>query len=264
MSIDFKGNYFFNSHDPIVSYADDVIAIIDSLNDLKSFDIWFRKQSNIQRSVINYKKIMFLIIHPELDNSTISDEFSINDKKIISRNISGLILGVIFSENGEWKEHRRLILNKFKKSAYILMELIRAKGIVTINQALELWRSTIRSQVEYAAFCWGLLPLSDFERIQYDFLRCLFGLGSCSSKAFLLYESDLQTLFMRRKINVLNFWAKLTTLKDCSPAKYTYNSLKKKKGYTWCSRIKLSLRQFNMCKYRPLQGENLDVCKFKR
>ena len=114
------------------------------------------------------------------------------------------------------------------------MRRMRENGIVTVNQTLELWRSTIRSQVEYAAFSWGLLPLPEFERVQYDFLRCLFGLGSCSSKAFLLYESGLQTLFTRRKISALNFWAKLTTLKDSSPAKYAYNCLRKKSGNTWC------------------------------
>ena len=77
-----------------------------------------------------------------------------------------------------------------------------------------------------------MVAIPALEIIQYDFLRCVFNLGKCASKFFLLHESGIYTMHDRRRMLALCFWAKLTTLKENSPAFVAYDSIRARDGHT--------------------------------
>ena len=59
----YRSSSVFGSNDHTLSFADDVIAVCNSEEDILHFDKCFQKRANLQRSIINYDKTNYLIVH---------------------------------------------------------------------------------------------------------------------------------------------------------------------------------------------------------
>ena len=95
----YRRSYVFGSSDPTLSYADDVVAVCKYNADLLHFDYCFQHRANFQRSIINYAKLFFLIIHPPDETLYLFGDELLNNGNVIKRCRSLKMIDVIFQHN---------------------------------------------------------------------------------------------------------------------------------------------------------------------
>ena len=63
-------------------------------------------------------------------------------------------LGVIFDERLNWKDHKKEILDKARRKAYLMFGFGISRGLST-RSCVRLWEILVRPMLEYGAEVWG-------------------------------------------------------------------------------------------------------------
>ena len=99
------------------------------------------------------------------------------------------LLGMGLQNNLRWNNHVETVVQKANRQVYILRECRKAN--LPVEVGITLYKSNIRSVLEYASPVWGGLPTYLVNEIERTQTRCLRVLG---------YNNDcLQSLSARRE-----------------------------------------------------------------
>ena len=141
---------------------------------------------------INPLKSVVLVIDLSIRNSFSNQEFKINNVVILIVDSSKL-LGVMINNNVKWTQHVDVIIKKASKKIYMLIKL-RQYGF-TVTELVSVYRTYIRSQIEYAIPTWGFsLIQADANRIRKIEMRCLSIILKCKvhSENYCIITSKLK------------------------------------------------------------------------
>jgi len=162
-------------------------------------------------------------------------------------------LGIDLTRTLRWQPYLKRILSKARKNMTQALAMGISGGFLTTRQANIIWKSLVRSIVEYGSEIWGEGHFVELEKLQIEMGKRILRRGRMTSevvKGELGWEGIKHEEMMR-----LRYWAKLVRMGEERIAKVIYKTSKarleqeEREGIeqtkTWC-RYARDLLQLNL------------------
>ena len=163
---------------------------------------------------------------------------------------SAKFLGVIFDRRLTYKDHFKALRERCFKSLNVLKCVSRTSYGADRNTLLTLYRSTIRSKLDYACFVYDSAPESSkrtLDTVHHSSLRIATGAFRTSPSSSLLVEAHEPPLLLRREILGMRYALKLRQFPEHPAFSYAF------------SRGLLSLFEGSARRYKPFCSRMRDL-----
>jgi len=114
-------------------------------------------------------------------------------------------LGVVFDRRMRWVEHKRAVLEKARRKAYLMFGFGVGKGL-SVPACVKLWEVVVRPVLEYGAEVWGAGEWEEAERLQREVGRMILGVSSKTANEVVLGELGWWRLKARRDKIRMKYW----------------------------------------------------------
>ena len=156
--------------------------------------------------------------------------WKIGDKEV-KECVSYKYLGVILKSNGSFSEHIDKIKEKAQKSYFSLISKSKEWGGFQPRLFLYLFDHTIAPILNYASEIWGFEEWSKLETLHLKACKYALGVRSSTTTDAVYAELGRVSLQCQRHINILNFFARLSSLDSQRYASNAFSMLTKDADY---------------------------------
>ena len=243
-------------------YADDLVLIAKDRIDLQSQLDALHKFSNSLKMEVNMDKTKVMLIQKQKSRakSKKNKTWKIGDKEI-KECVSYKYLGVTIKSNGSFSIHIDIIKEKAHKAYFSLISKSKEWGGFQPRLFLYLFDHTIAPILNYASEIWGLDKWSILETLHLKACKYALGVRSSTTTDAVYAELGRVSLQCQRHINILNFFARLSSLDSKRYASKALSMLTKDADYgrsNWVSHAR-DLR----VQYEIQQADTRSVIKTK-
>ena len=122
---------------------------------------------------------------------------------------SAKFLGIIFDQYLTWSKHIDNLVNRCQKDLNVMRAISGSSWGANRDTLLTLYRSLIRSKIEYGCEAYhnaAVSTLRRLESVQYQALKLVTGAATGTSHHALLVETGELPLNLRREQLILNYW----------------------------------------------------------
>ena len=162
-------------------------------------------------------------------------------------------LGIEFTRTLRWNKYTKRILEKSRRNMMKSWGMGISGGFMRTKTSELVYKSLVRSILEYGCEVWGGGEFDDFEKVQTDMGRKILRCGPRMNNEVVRGELGWGTLKGRRDEMRLRYWGKITQMKNERIPKIIYRESRKrmeeeeKKGEiktkTWCKYTRDLLRE---------------------
>ena len=204
-------------HTPLLMYADDVVFLAGSVDELRSMNEVVTNYAKRNRYRLNGDKsaVMAFNADPALDRAVRAEPWRLSGE-VVEVKDSYKYLGVdVLKDVRSWKSYIERAIAKATRVSEDLQWACRRAGGLRPRAAAALWKAIVRPVLEYAAEIWSgeltLLHARRAEAVQTDFARCMLGLVGCQSISndALRAELGMEKLSSRWEKLRLGYWRRL-------------------------------------------------------
>ena len=129
------------------------------------------------------------------------------------RQVSGYkYLGLDMRGNLSWKDYKKRILSKAKRNMAKAWSMGIRSGYLSVEAAVNVWQTLIRSVLEYGAEIWGNVKWEQAEILQREMGRRILGVKKNTSNAMVYGELGWWSLKERRDMIRLRYWRKIINM----------------------------------------------------
>ena len=220
-------------------YADDLVLIAKDRKDLQSQLDALDKFSKSLKMEVNMDKTKVMLIQKQKSRakSKKNKPWKIGDIEV-KECVSYKYLGVILKSNGSFSEHIDKIKEKAQKSYFSLISKSKEWGGFQPRLFLYLFDHTIAPILNYASEIWGFEEWSKLETLHLKACKYALGVRSSTTTDAVYAELGRVSLQCQRHINILNFFARLSSLDSQRYASNAFSMLTKDADcghYNWVS-----------------------------
>ncbi|CAG7733392.1 unnamed protein product [Allacma fusca] len=214
-----KGAKLFATEIPILLYADDIVLMADSPQDLQTqIKIWIKFFKN-NCLAVNMDKTKVVVFGR--GRHLCKHDFYYDGTKIEIVN-NYRYLGVEFHRKGHFKLHQVNIMNKREAATNVLLNTLRSAKVQDIKIILRPFTTLVETIRLYGFPIWGMKFLDNMEKLQTKFLRKILGASNLTPGHVLGLETGCKPIKSHIMkgilITILNtFLAETSTeeAKDC-------------------------------------------------
>ena len=203
--------------DPAVSisillYADDIVLLADTAEDLQLMLDKLYDHSYKWRYTVNINKSAVLIFNPNPRDQT-KYEFKLNNL-VIPLQSEYKYLGIEMLTKLNWKPARKRLIRGARANMIRALAMGANVGELSIKAGINIYKSLVRSILEYGAEVIGGSGDSEWneaELIQQQYCKRILNIRNTTMRDTVLTELGLMKLSSRRDLLRLRFWHKLAT-----------------------------------------------------
>lgn len=238
-------------HLPLLLYADDVILLSDSKEQLqRSLDVLYN-YSNKWKLKINTTKSKVMVF--KKGRQRVNEQWFYGDQEIMkTKSIS--YLGVMLTQGGTTNITQKTLSDQALKATFDLQKKLTKFEYIRPPEIKSLFYKLVVPILNYASEVWGFNPGADVERVHLKFLKNLLGVKRSTPNDFIYGEFGVMPLSETRKIQIVKYWAKTITsqkpllVMNCYNVMYN-NCLQSERTVNWASRVRdllscLGLREY--------------------
>lgn len=258
-----KGINIGNSQISILMYADDVVLLANSEEDLQSMLDTLHSWSTTWLIDINRTKSKIVHFRKPRTTKTVFN-FKIGNRDL---DVDSLYkyLGTYFSEFLNFTEHSDILGESAGRALGSVVSKLKKNSFMNYSTYTKLFDSCVVPIVDYAASIWGFKNYSKPNQLQNKAMRIFLGVHRFAPVAGL--EGDMAWLSpqYRRWLSMLRLWNRLVKMDDDRITKKVFShmySITNAESTNWCSSILyiLNLIDLKEC-YDSLLPVNIDICK---
>ena len=258
-----KGIEFGNEKLSILMYADDIVLLASSEEDLQimlnTLNSWSTKWSiDINQSkskIVHFRK-------PHTPKT--SSNFAIGDKNITVATIYKY-LGTYFSEFLNFTEHANILGESGGRALGSIVAKLKKNNFMNYSTYTKLYDACVTPIVDYSSGIWGYKNFNKPNIIQNKAIRIFLGVHRFAPVAGL--EGDMAWLSpqYRRWLNMLRLWNRFITMSNNRLTKRLFNfmyDLTTNNSNNWCQDIINILSSIDLkSHYDNMLPVNIDSCK---
>jgi Reverse transcriptase (RNA-dependent DNA polymerase) len=229
-------------------YADDVVLIADSEEDLQSLIETFNQACLKWKLEINIDKTESMVFScKNAQQETLG--LHIGTQAIQQVRVFRY-LGVDLEDKLGWGSTRKRLERQAQSAKSRIAAMGISSGNLSTRAAAMVWKCLVRTHLEYCAEIYGESVWTEAERIQYDMgrriLRCSRGVPSVAVRG----ELGWWTMRARRDLCRLRFWYKIVGPRRNSLAHDIYQASRERylqhRKSNWCSYTHKLLKELNI------------------
>ena len=230
-----KGVIFGDISITTLLYADDIILLAETENNLQDLLKELSKWCKRWRMCVNVEKTQILHFRPKRYKRTTAN-FKLGGHSItISENYR--YLGCTINEYLDNKVTGNAQAEGASRALGKLLSKFYSNKGLGFNTYKKLYESCIVPIMDYAGGVWGYEPNENLKRIQIRAMRCFLGVNRYAPIVGVEGEMGWTTPAVRRKLEILRLWNRLMSLEDDRLPRQVFNNM----SYTdhpWVSNIK--------------------------
>ena len=220
-------------------YADDLVLLGKDRKDLQSQLDALDKFSKSLKVEVNMDKTKVMLIQKQKSRakSKKNKPWKIGDHEV-KECISYKYLGVTLKSTGSFSEHIDRIKEKAHKSYFSLISKSKEWGGFQPRLFLYLFDHTIAPILNYSSEIWGFEVWPKLETLHLKACKYALGVRSSATTDAVYAELGRVSLQCQRHINILNFFARLSSLDLTRYARKAFSMLTKDADhghYNWVS-----------------------------
>jgi hypothetical protein len=203
-------------HTPLLMYADDIVMMAGTVNELREMNIVASEYARLNRFRHNGDKsaVMAFNAGAELRKRVLEEKWVLSGEEV---QVKGQYkyLGVELLQHASWKDYAKRVIDNAKWTSSNLAWLVRRDSGMRARSACTLWRAIVRPKMEYAAELFGgdltVAQAEAMEKVQTDFCRSVLGLHGVQrvSNDFLRAELGMERLESRWAKLRMGYWRRL-------------------------------------------------------
>ena len=227
----------------ILLYADDIVIITDSAEDLKKSMKIATNWGKQWRCSFNRDKSQVVVFGQRKKRE---HDWRLGDEKIDQ--VEGYkYLGLDIKGNLRWKVQRERLVKKARRNMAIAWAMGIQSGHLSVAAAVLVWKTLVRPIVDYGAEIWGDERWEDLDKLQRDMGKRILGLKGSTNNEVVLGELGWWPMKARRDMLRLRYWRKLIVMdKERLPKRVYEWELKRKTRNCWTAYTKKILLELGL------------------
>jgi hypothetical protein len=226
-----KGVKCGNTQISVLLFADDVVVIADSKQDLEcmlkaiyEFSLKWRLKFNFDKcNVVKFDSISDRkIIYGNCTTSCTCGHHFVFGPQLIKEVLVYKYLGLELDHRLNFKLFKSRILASVRGNMSRIWSMGIKNGDMSVKGAVNLWMSLVRSLLEYGCVVWGKDKWPEGEKIQFDMAKRILRCSSTTTREALLGELGWWSLHTRRDYKKLIYWYHINTLPNDRYPKRVY------------------------------------------
>jgi len=174
-------------------------------------------------------------------------------------------LGIVFTTGGSFTSTFETLAGQASKAVFKLNSYLLNFPSINIQTKLQLFDQLVLPILNYGSEIWGLNESMTLERVHLSFCKKLLGVKIQTQNNFVYGELGRTSLIVRRAVNVIRYWLKVTHLEDHKYVKCIYlhmcNCLISKPNmHTWAKSVCNLLQSLGLHYAWINQGVGDDKC----
>ena len=230
-------------------YADDLILLAESEQDLQTHMNSLGTYADIFRMEVNQKKTKVLIFDkPAKLKKRASKTWSIGNINIEEDQIYKY-LGVVFISKGSFIEHANTLKEKANKACYSIVARSKEWQGFNPKTVFHIFDHTILPILNYGADIWGGKEWIELEKLHLSVCKYIFGVSHSTPTDGIYAELSRHPLQISRKIAIVKYLKRLTELSDDRLAETAFRQLSlddNNNHYNWVSMANSILNEFSL------------------
>ena len=201
-------------------YADDLIRLAESEEDLQKQMNSLGRFSNSLRMEINQKKTKVLVFDkPTKAKKRLSKAWSIGSMKIDEDTVYKYLGVTIFKNDGSFTEHINAIREKADKAYYGIVAKSKEWQGFNPKTFLHIFDHTILPILSYGAEIWGGKEWSVIEKLHLMAYKYILGVNQSTPTIGIYAELGRHSIQLQWKIAIIKYLKRLNELPEDRPAK---------------------------------------------
>ena len=230
-------------------YADDLILLAESEQDLQSQMDSLGTYADIFQMEVNQKKTKVLIFDkPAKLKKRASKTWSIGNINIEEDKIYKY-LGVVFTSKGSFIEHVNTLKEKANKAYYSIVARSKEWQGFKPKTFFHIFDHTILPTLNYGAEIWGGEEWIELEKLHLSACKYILGVSHSTPTNGIYAELGRHPLQISRKIAIVKYLKRLTELSEDRLAKKAFRQLSlddNNNHYNWVSMANSILDEFSL------------------
>ena len=191
----------------LLLYADDIVIMADSLNELqKGMDI-LRDYCERWKLTVNVNKTKVMIFKKggrlPIDTRVIYNGSEIEIVKKFT------YLGIVFSCGGSFEHTYEALSGQALKAIFKMKQFLQKFSNIDVRHKIELFDKLIKPILCYGCEVWGMNNANKLENIHTHFLKEILGVKLQTQNNFVYGELGRMPLKQQRIIPILKYWLKI-------------------------------------------------------
>jgi hypothetical protein len=208
----------------ILLYADDIAVLSESKEDLQMGLNVMHDYANTWKLTVNTSKTKVMVFHKGRLPSGLKFMYGDNELEIVN---TFTYLGHVFSTGGSFASMQQYLVDKARKSIFVLEKYIRPFVNLPLFFVCELFDKLIAPILHYNCEVWGFIPGEAIERLHLSFCKKLLSVKRCTQNDFVYGELGRLTLRTTRLFRIIKYWLKVISSTDNRFINIAYNMMLK-------------------------------------
>jgi hypothetical protein len=254
----------------LLLYADDIVIIAESLDDLqKGMDILKDYCERWKLTVnINKTKVMIFRKGGRLPRN-IRVMYNGSEIEIVNK---FTYLGIVFSCGGSFEHTYDALSGQALKAIFKMKQYLQKFTYIDIKHKIELFDKLIKPILCYGCEIWGMNKADKIENIHTHFLKNILGVKLQTQTNFVYGDLGRMPLKQQRIIQVLKFWLKIIKCDNVKLIKQTYNLMledieRNNEITNWATSVRTILENLGLNYawiFQEIGNENIFIAEIKR
>lgn len=261
-SLNFGVNYF-GQKIPILMYADDVVILSESNDELQKMLDFVYTWCNKWQMAVNMEKTKIVCFRKK-DKARNSNVFKYGEKTVDYVKCYKY-LGIYFDEHLDFEEHGSRLSTAGSRALGALISKMKMGECMTYESYSKCFHSCVLPIIEYGTEITGIYKMDNLDKVVDKAARAFLGVHKFCTIVSMYKDLGWVSNECKRKLNVLRYWNRLLLMSDTRLTKKVFNDMYNHpyRG-SWCYYIKNVLRQLDMNDiYMEKQECDLQLCKDK-
>ena len=229
----------------ILMYADDVVILGESEEDLKRILDVLNQWCNENELFINQEKSKVVHFRPK-SVSRSSKAFKIGDKPISSVS-NYMYLGLMLTEHLDYNVMAKNVSMSANRALGLVISKYKAFGGLPFGTFTKLYDSIVMGTISYGAAIWGDRTFACISAVQHRAARFFMGVGRYTPNAAVMGDIGWESVEVRQWDSIINHWHRLRSM-DTNRLNFKVFIWAARRGNgrfkNWCGRV---LSQFQKC-----------------
>ena len=233
----------------LLMYADDIVLLADTENDLQNMLNALHNWCNVNDMRINVSKSN--VVHFRTESKTRSDVVFKCGEQVIEFSDRYKYLGLVFDEHLNINTTAKMVAQSASRALGLVIAKCKVAGGVPYNVFTKLYDSIVWPVIAYGAAVWGHKDFSCISAVQNRAMRFFLGVGKYTPTVAVQGEMGWIPPHIRQWKVVVNFWARLSctnsTRLNKRVALWAFSKTDQSKNWYFCVKKmlkELSLHQF--------------------
>lgn len=234
-------------------YADDIVLVTDTRQKLQQMLDIVTNYAKKWRFELNPKKSEVVVFGARYPPRNVVWRLGGNNINQVTRY---KYLGIELTRTLRWRPYIDRILKKAKRNMTQALAMGVSGGFMTVRLACIVWKSLVRSIVEYGCEIWGDKKFVELEKLQVEMGKRILRCGSRTPDVVVRGELGWERQKARHDEMRLRYWGRIVSMRENRIVKTIYRASKERLEreeehgreitHTWCSYTKKLMHSLNL------------------